>query len=153
MAQGSWLQGTYNPINREKYIGVKNPIFRSSWEKRMFYYCDTNSNVLKWGSEIINVPYYFVLDQKTHKYYTDLYMEVRKKDGSIKKYVVEIKPSDQDYRNPPKPPKRKTTKSMKNYNNKLITLKRNECKWKAAEEFCKKRGYEFIIITEKDLFP
>jgi hypothetical protein len=27
----------------------------------------------------------------------------------------------------------------------------NSAKWKAAREFCKDRGYEFVIITEKEL--
>ena len=28
----------------------------------------------------------------------------------------------------------------------------NEAKWKAAQKFCEKRNWEFVILTEKELF-
>lgn len=150
--EGGFYQDTYQVINKEKYIGTKPPFYRSSWERRFMYHCDFNKNVLRWGSEIIVIPYFFDLDGKTHRYYTDFYMEVITAKGEKKKYVIEIKPSDQTPFNIPKPPKKKTAKALKNYRNKMITIKKNDCKWKAANQFCKKHGYEFKIITEKELF-
>ena len=147
-----WQQGIYKCQYPDKYIGNKPPTYRSSWEYRCFYFADNNINIIKWASELIIIPYFSVVDNKTHKYITDMYMEIRQKDGQIKKYVVEIKPESQHYKNPPKPPKRKTSKSLANYNHILETQKINECKWKAAEAFCHKYGYEFKIITEKDIF-
>lgn len=33
-----------------------------------------------------------------------------------------------------------------------VTFLVNQSKWKYAEEYCKKRGIEFIVFTERDLF-
>ena len=147
---GKWYQGKYKLKHPEKYIGHDTPIYRSSWEARAFSYCDNNKNVLAWGSEIVVIPYFYDIDQKMHKYYTDLYMEVKDRDGVTRKYIVEIKPKDQT--TTPKPPKRKTAKSMKNYRDKVLAVRKNECKWEAARQFCKKKGYQFKIITEDHLF-
>ena len=32
------------------------------------------------------------------------------------------------------------------------TFRTNQDKFKAAEEYCKKLGYKFLILTEKDMF-
>lgn len=146
----NWYQGIYEVVNKNKYIGNSKPIYRSSWEKRLFFFADTNTNVVRWGSEIIVIPYYYNVDKKMHRYYTDLYVEIKQNDGKIKKYVVELKPSDQlEY---PVEPKRKTTKSMQSYKYKLLTAEKNKCKFAAAKQYCETNGYEFKIITEKELF-
>lgn len=154
--KNGWTQGTYTVINYKKYLGTKKPVYRSSYELRLMTYCDQNENVLRWGSEIISIPYYFPLSGKTHKYFTDMYMEVKTKEGKIIKYVVEIKPSSQNVLSEkyvaPKPPKKKTQKAWANYQSKLIDAERNKAKWAAAMEFCKKRGFIFKIVTENDLF-
>ena len=58
----SYYQGTYKPMNPEKYIGNKDPYYRSSWEKKAMVYFDSNSNVLAWGSETIAIPYFSIFD-------------------------------------------------------------------------------------------
>jgi len=155
MPRNQWSQGKYRPHFPQKYIGVKAPVYRSSWEQRLFTYCDMNKNVLKWGAELIEIPYFFHIDQKKHRYVTDVYMEVKQSSGKVIKYVVEVKPNQQ---NPlhekfkqPKPPKRKTAKSWGNYQERLIDNERNLAKWRAASAFCKKRGYVFKIVGEDDL--
>ena len=136
-------------------MGDKPPFYRSSWEYRMCHYLDSNVNVLRWHSENVIIPYTWV-DNKTHKYYTDFYVEIRNRDGNKETLVLEIKPKDQVPHHPdfkiPKPPRKKTVKSMKNYQNRLLTLKKNELKWEAAEIFCKKKGWKFSILTEDDLY-
>ena len=37
------------------------------------------------------------------------------------------------------------------YLNEVITYTINEAKWKAADLFCKEHGWQFKILTEKDL--
>jgi hypothetical protein len=32
-----------------------------------------------------------------------------------------------------------------------MTWGKNEAKWKAADEYAKDRGWQFLILTEKDL--
>ncbi len=143
-------QGKYKPENPEKYIGNKPPFYRSSWELRCFKYFDNNKNILKWGSETLVIPYFSGLDNKEHRYYPDIYAKVRARDGSIKEFVIEIKPLDQSIK--PKPPKNKTAKAMKNYRNKLKVYMLNQFKWKAAEEFCEQRGWGWKVLTEVEIF-
>jgi hypothetical protein len=108
-------------------------------------FCDTNSNILKWSSEEIAIPYYFNIDKKMHKYYVDFIVQIREKDGSVKTYLVEIKPSKQT-----KQPEKK--KNTKKYIRELIEWEKNQCKWKSAIEYAKKKEWEFKIITENELF-
>ena len=152
-----YYQGTYRVSNRKKYMGDDNPIFKSSLERRAFYYFDHNINILRWGYEIIQIPYFFTIDQRWHNYFPDAYVEVRDSSGKMKNYIVEIKPQNQNVWDinenlvMPKPPQRKTAKSWQNYQNRLIEATRNACKWDAAKKYCIERGWEFKIITEKNL--
>ena len=138
-----WRQGIFTPKNQDKFIGSK-AVYRSGLELKFFRFCDDNPNVLEWGSENIIVPYISPLDNRAHRYYVDNYIAI--KEGSeVVKYLVEIKPSKQT-----KPP---TTKYRKRqhliYEQKQYVI--NQAKWKAAKEFCKKKGFTFIILTEKEL--
>ena len=138
-----WRQGIFTPKNLDKFIGSK-AVYRSGLELKFFRFCDDNPNVLEWGSENIIVPYISPLDNRAHRYYVDNYIAI--KEGSeVVKYLVEIKPSKQT-----KPP---TTKYRKRqhliYEQKQYVI--NQAKWKAAKEFCRKKGFTFIILTEKEL--
>lgn len=108
-------------------------------------YCDSNANILEWGSEEIFIPYTSPVDGKRHRYFPDFYIRVKTKTGVLKKYLVEVKPQYQT-REPTK--KQKITKQ---YVSEVITYSVNQAKWKAAEEFCKDHLWEFIILTEKEL--
>jgi len=138
-----WRQGIFTPKNQDKFIGSK-AVYRSGLELKFFRFCDDNPNVLEWGSENIVVPYISPLDNKAHRYYVDNYIAI-KEESEVVKYLVEIKPSKQT-----KPP---TTKYRKRqhllYEQKQYVI--NQAKWKAAKEFCKKKGLTFIILTEKEL--
>jgi hypothetical protein len=59
-------------------------------------------------------------------------------------YVVEVKPEAQTK----KPTQKRKTK---NFLRESIAYVVNQMKWKAADEFCQTHGWEFKIITEKDL--
>ena len=73
------------------------------------------------------------------------YVKVRTTTGEYKKYIVEVKPADQC--KPPKKPKKQT----QGYIKKLKSYIMNQAKWKAARKWAEKRGWEFVIITEKEL--
>jgi len=109
-------------------------------------YCDTNENILEWFSEEIAVPYRSPIDNKIHRYFPDFYIKVKESNGSIKKYIIEIKPKKQTIE--PIPQKRKT----KGYIYEVYEYAKNQAKWKAAEEWCADRGYEFKVLTEDNLF-
>ena len=136
----------YKPIYPEKYEGDPTSIImRSSWETRFALWCDRNPAIVKWSSEETIIPYRCHTDNRIHRYFVDFRIKVKQTDGSIKTYIVEIKPHTQT--KPPEYPGRKT----KRFITESLTFVKNQSKWKAAEEWCKDRGYEFKIITEREL--
>ena len=134
----------------KKNIWVINNPYTEALGKRDFFFCDQSPNVLKWGSEILVIPYFFHYDKKMHKYYTDIYMETISRDGRIEKFVIEIKPKKQTKR--PAVPKKKTPKAMRNYKKSLVEFERNTAKWKSTTKYCEERKLKFKIITENELF-
>lgn len=138
--------GKFQPSYPRKYKGdPTNIIYRSLWERRFMVYCDLNENILEWGSEEIALPYRSPIDNRVHRYFPDFYIKVKESNGQIKKYIIEIKPKKQTVE--PKVQKRKT----KSYIYEVYEYVKNQAKWKAAEEFCRDRMWEFKILTEEDL--
>jgi len=142
---GNTYKGRFKPKNPLKYKGdAENIIYRSSWEVRVMKYLDENPSVIWWASEEMFVRYYSPVDNKIHRYFPDFLANVRRKDNSTITYMIEVKPEKET-----KPPvqKRKT----KRYIQESVTYIINQSKWKAATEFCKDHGWEFKVVTEKDL--
>ena len=108
-------------------------------------YCDSNTNILEWGSEEIVLPYRSPIDNKVHRYYPDFYIKVRETNGKVKRYIIEIKPQKQTIM--PKKQKKQT----KGYMKEVYEYAKNQAKWKAANEFCKDRLWEFKVMTEREL--
>jgi len=141
-------KGRYNSKNPSKYIGDPTKIiYRSLWERRFMVYCDNNEKILSWGSEEVIVPYKSPIDGKMHRYYVDFIVEVLKTDGKKAVKLIEVKPKKQC--SPPKKQPRKTRR----YINEVKTWGVNSAKWEAATEYAKNRGWEFQILTEKELQP
>ena len=139
-------KGKYKVRAPYKYKG--NPtkvIYRSLWELKFMTYCDTNINILEWGSEEVYMWYRSPVDNRPHRYFPDFYIKVREKNGTIKKYIIEVKPQTQT--KPPARPKRQT----KGYLREAFEYAKNQAKWKSANEWCLDRGFEFKVITEKEL--
>ena len=85
--------GRFKPKNYKKYTGDPTKIvYRSLWERRFMQYCDDNNNIIEWGSEEIIIPYISPVDKKVHRYFPDFYIKVRESNGSIQKYIIEVKP-------------------------------------------------------------
>ena len=108
-------------------------------------YCDNNPSILEWGSEEIIIPYLSPIDKRVHRYFVDFYIKVESQSKQINKYLIEIKPSK--FTKEPIVPKRKTRQFLEE----VMTWGVNQAKWKAANDFCKKQGWKFEIITEKEL--
>ncbi len=140
------LKGLYSIKNAEKYVGnPTNIIFRSSYELKFMKWCDYTDSVLEWGSEEVVIPYISPIDNRIHRYFVDFYLKTKDKDGSIHKYLVEVKPAK--YTKEPVPPSRKTRRFL----TEVVNWAVNQAKWKYATEYCKDKGWKFIIITEKEL--
>ena len=139
-------KGKYIPSVPSKYRGnPTNIIYRSLWELKFMKYCDSNSNILEWGSEEVIVPYRSPIDNRYHRYFPDFYIKVRESTGKIKRMIIEIKPQKQCVE--PKVQKRKT----KSYVYQVCEYARNQAKWEAAKEFCEDRKWEFKVLTENEL--
>jgi|TARA_X000001382_G_scaffold88388_2_gene63173 hypothetical protein len=144
--RNKFKQGVYKPVNIEKYIGKKLPIFRSGWELKFFKWADCNENILKWGSENVIIPYLSPLDNKVHRYFVDNFIIFKDRNGNNNKFLIEIKPSKQTKR-PVRSKKKKSSTML--YEQKTYVV--NVAKWKAAKQWADKKGYKFLIVTEKEL--
>ena len=139
-------KGKYKVRCPYKYKGDPTKvIYRSLWELKFMRYCDTNINILEWGSEEMYVWYRSPVDNRPHRYFPDFYIKTKESSGKIKKYIIEVKPKRQT--KPPAKPKRQT----KGYLREAFEYAKNQAKWKAANEWCIDRGFEFKVLTEKEL--
>ena len=139
-------KGKYRPTHPSKYRGnPTNIIYRSLWELKFMKYCDSNKNILEWGSEEVIVPYRSPIDNRYHRYFPDFYIKVRESTGTIKRMIIEIKPQKQCIE--PKVQKRKT----RSYVYQVCEYAKNQAKWEAAKEFCEDRKWEFKVLTENEL--
>ena len=140
-------KGSYKVKNIQKYQGDPTTVtYRSLWERKFMIYCDENTNILKWSSEEIVIPYRSPKDNKMHRYYPDFWIQIRNSKGIKEAILIEIKPKAQTI-----VPKKKS-RVTKRYLREVFTYGINEAKWKAANEFCKDRGWTFQILTEDHLF-
>jgi hypothetical protein len=138
--------GKFSPKNTNKYLGDPTNIwYRSLWERRVMVYLDENSTVVEWSNEEIVIPYLSPVDNKLHRYFPDFFVRLRNKQGLIESTIIEVKPASQA--RPPKLQKRATRR----YITEVMTWGVNEAKWKAADAYCKDRGWKFVVVTEKDL--
>ena len=134
-------QGIIKPEDCKKYLGKKIITYRSSWELNFIRRIDEyDSNVLKWSSEPIEIPYISKEKvngkwiEKRRNYNPDFLVIL--KSGKV--LLIEVKPLSQ----------------VPLFENTILSdpaQMKNQCKWKAAIGFCKKQGWEFRIITEQNL--
>jgi len=134
---GFYKQGIVDPKSCSKYADSckSDPIiYRSGLELQFIQYCENNSNIVKWASEPIKIPYYSRLDQKECNYYPDYILENKKGN----KVIVEVKPYNQTIK-----PDMTDTAWLKEQWIKNID------KWTAAKKFAEDHDMKFIIVTEK----
>lgn len=135
------FRARFLPRNPQKYVGDVEAIFaRSSWEVQVMKFFDSRSDVIKWGSEEIIIPYLSPADNKVHRYFPDFFVEYLDKDGNVKKEIVEVKPLHES-----------EAKYAKNDRSR-DALEVNEAKWKAASLYCQSRNMLFRVLTEKSIF-
>ena len=139
-------KGKYQPSHPQKYKGNPlNIVYRSLWERKFMVYCDRNENILEWASEEIALPYRSPVDNRLHRYFPDFYIKYKDTSGKIKTSLIEIKPKRQC--SPPKKP----NKQNKSYIREVYEYAKNQSKWEAAREYCDDRGWEFKVLTEREL--
>jgi len=134
-------QGFYKLKNPEKYVGLGQPRYRSSWEWHVMKMCDENPAIQNWASESVKIPYRDPLTGKATVYVPDflvVYVNNNKKKCAE---LWEVKPVKQTL----------LEKVGKNKYNQAQYVK-NMVKWSAARNWCKQHGLQFRIITEHDLY-
>ena len=138
-------KGLFKANAPEKYKGdANNIIYRSSWELRVMKWFDSHPEVLWWSSEELVIPYISPIDNKRHRYFPDFVAKMKRKDGSVMTYVIEVKPDSQT-----KMPTQK--KRTKRFIAEAATYAVNQEKWRAADIFCQEHGWEFLVLTEKHI--
>lgn len=139
-------KGKFKPKNPKKYKGDPTGIiYRSLWELKVMKYLDDNRNVLEWCSEELAIPYISPVDNRPHRYFPDFIVVMLTPDGTTKTVMIEVKPKAQTKE--PKIP----TKKTRRYLTEVMTWGVNQAKWKAAQEYCLDRQWEFKLITEIEL--
>jgi hypothetical protein len=135
-----WAQGTYDIINKQKYVGKNTPRYRSGWEFSFMRFCDLNDHVLQWASESIHIPYRNPLTGKQTIYVPDFLIMYRNRDNTVRAEVVEIKPKKQS-----------VIESKQSVRDRAAVAV-NYAKWDAAQKWCRQQGLTFRVITEDDMF-
>lgn len=134
---GRYEQGYINNSACKKlFPSLRNQpiIFRSSYERKLVTWFESNENVKYWGSECVKIPYMYI-DKCMHTYYPDYFVQMT--DGSY--IMIEVKPKSQ------------TVKPKEDDNWAYNTYIKNLCKWKAAKKYCEDRNIKFQILTEKTI--
>lgn len=152
-----YVSGYYQLINKSKYISDPTKIvYRSSLELKFCTFIDKNPRILKWGSEVVGVPYQGS-DNKPHTYWMDYYVEILnpKNPAGYDRLLIEVKPSqevDKIIKNlPPQKPLKSTPTSLRNWEYAILEHYKNKLKWVAAQEYARIKGMSFQIVTEKTL--
>jgi len=141
-----YMQGKFLPLHPEKYVGdVKNIVYRSSWEFQLLRQLDENPNVLKYSSEELVIRYYNPVEGRVKRYFPDILVEYLDASGKTRKQLIEIKPTSHLIK-----PKQTPKKKFYTYLNEVTRWSVNMAKFKAAQDWCKLRGIEFVIVTRDE---
>jgi hypothetical protein len=135
-----YAQGKYQLINPAKYVGNKQPTYRSSWEYIFMQFCDNNPSILQWASEAVHINYKNPLTGRNTIYVPDFLITYQDASGNQRAEVVEVKPK-----------KETTLEGAKNIRDQAAAVL-NMAKWQAAQAWCKAHGLTFRVVTEDMIF-
>lgn len=130
----------YIPRNPKKYKGSYPIILRSRWEIAFAQFCDLSEGVIEWASEPLQIPYRNPIKGRQSVYVPDFMICYKKKDGTIVKELIEIKPAREALLEMSKTPRDIQARIL------------NEAKWLAAQAWCQRKGIKFRVLTENELF-
>jgi TnsA endonuclease N terminal len=136
-----FAQGKFVPKNPQKYIGLKTPTYRSSWEWQFMRFCDTNTAIQQWACEAIQIPYRNPLTGKNSIYVPDFFIQYVDAKNRTNVDLIEIKPQNQA-----------VLESVGKSKVRQAQYIQNQAKWAAANAWCRQQGIKFRIITENELF-
>ena len=137
------VKGIFTPQNKEKYTGTYPIIYRSSWEHEFMVYCDQHPDVVEWASEPVSIPYKDpTKDIKKNQslYVPDFLVTVITKNKERRTKLIEIKPMAEAL-----------TEHARTTKDAVVKMK-NDAKWGAAQAWAMRRGIEFQVMHEGDMF-
>lgn len=135
-----YAQGIYSVRNIEKYVGKKQPHYRSGWEWTFCQFCDNNPAVVNWASEPFMIPYKNPFTGRNTIYVPDFMIVYVDKNQQQHAEVVEVKPRTQV-----------SLESARSDRDRAAAIL-NTAKWTAAKAWCANQGLHFRIITEEDIY-
>lgn len=136
-----FAQGKFVPKNPQKYIGLKTPTYRSSWEWQFMRFCDTNESITQWACEAIKIPYINPLTGKNTIYVPDFFIQYIDAKNKMHVELIEIKPNNQA-----------VLENVGRSKVRQAQYIQNQAKWAAANAWCRQQGIKFRVITENELF-
>ena len=135
-----YAQGKYQIKNAEKYVGKKQPTYRSGWEFTFMTFCDTNPAIVSWASEPFMVPYRNPFTGKNTIYVPDFLIVYVDKNQQKHAEVIEVKPR-----------KEVALEHARSERDRAAAVL-NTAKWTAARAWCANQGLMFRIVTEEDIY-
>jgi hypothetical protein len=135
-----YATGKYQIKNAEKYVGKKQPTYRSGWEFTFMTFCDNNPAVVSWASEPFMVPYRNPFTGKNTIYVPDFLIVYMDKNQQRHAEVVEVKPR-----------KEVALENARSDRDRAAAIL-NAAKWAAAKSWCAQQGLRFRIVTEDDIY-
>lgn len=133
-------KGMFTPQYPQKYTGEYPIIWRSSWELEFMRYCDNHPDVMEWASEPTKIPYSNPLNGKQSIYIPDFLVTYRGKNKQQSIKLIEIKPLHE-------------ASEAYARNGKDVAIRaRNEAKWGAATQWAARRGIDFLVLTEAEIY-
>ena len=135
-----FAQGIYKVMNPQKYVGNREPRYRSSWEWHFMKFCDDNDHILQWASESVSIPYRHPLTGKQTIYVPDFLITYQGSNGRTVGELIEIKPRKQSVIEEKQNPRDRAVVAV------------NYAKWDAATKWARRQGLSFRVITEDQIF-
>jgi hypothetical protein len=135
-----YAQGKYQVRNIEKYVGKKQPTYRSSWETTFMVFCDNNPAIINWASEPFMIPYRNPFTGKNTIYVPDFFIVYVDKNSKQHAEVIEVKPKTQI-----------SLEHAKSDRDRAASIL-NAAKWTAAKAWCAQQGILFRIVTEEQIY-
>ena len=136
----NFRQGTYEVRNKNKYVGVGKPRYRSGWELTFMMFLDNNDSISQWASESISIPYRNPITGKQSIYVPDFFVTYRSRDNTTRAELVEIKPKKQSF----------LENKMSSRDRAIVAV--NYAKWDAATKWARRNGLVFRVINEDQIF-
>jgi hypothetical protein len=136
-----FAKGKFTPKHPEKYIGLKTPTYRSSWEWAFMNFCDSNTSIQRWASEAVRIPYRNPVTGRQTIYVPDFLIQYVDKNNKLLTEIIEIKPSNQQL-----------VEKVGRNAARATAYAINQSKWAAATQWCKAAGLTFRVLNETDIF-